>query len=209
MKSLLLTLAVLISMAYSACLRAQEQFKILFLNESPIEIGGKSCQVNDIINSTDNIVWKSQKQVMKILNLTNQRQSILAARGFNKRKYRTISSYLTQKKRLSTRDGEALLLPQLKDYLSNTFYLIDSIFVKTLVPIDDNHFFYADYQYEGEVIHKRLPVTSNGFLIDFSLYVIDGDSIPPFETNVNIFYYNKLKEEVIPITNKMHIVPVE
>lgn len=80
------------------------------------------------------------KQVMKILNLTNQRQSILAARGFNKRKYRTISSYLTQNKRLSTRDGEALLLPQLKDYLSNTFYLIDSIFVKTQVPMDDYHF---------------------------------------------------------------------
>lgn len=209
MKSLLLTLAVLVSMAYSACLQAQEQFKILFLNESPIEIGGKSCQVNDTINSADNIVWKSQKQVMKILNLTNQRQSILAARGFNKRKYRTISSYLTQNKRLSTRDGEALLLPQLKDYLSNTFYLIDSIFVKTLVPMDDYHFFYADYHYEGEVIHKRLPVTYNGFLIDFSLYIIDGDSIPPFETNVDIFYYDKLKEEVIPITNKMHIVPVE
>ena len=146
---------------------------------------------------------------MKILNLTNQRQSILAARGFNKRKYRTISSYLTQNKRLSTRDGEALLLPQLKDYLSNTFYLIDSIFVKTQVPMDDYHFFYADYHYEGEVIHKRLPVTSNGFLIDFSLYIIDGDSIPPFETNVDIFYYDKLKEEVIPITNKMHIIPVE
>ena len=78
MKSLLLTLAVLVNMAYSTCLQAQEQFKILFLNESPIEIGGKSCQVNDTINSADNIVWKSQKQVMKILNLTNQRQSILA-----------------------------------------------------------------------------------------------------------------------------------
>ncbi|EDY96539.1 hypothetical protein BACPLE_00982 [Phocaeicola plebeius DSM 17135] len=196
-------------MTHAICLQAQEQFKILFLNESPIEIGGKYCQENDIFNSKDKIVWKNDKQVMKVLNLTNQRQSILAARGFKNGKHRTISSYLTQNKRLSTRDSEALLLPQLKDYLSNTFYLIDSICVKTLVPMDYNHFFYADYHYKGEVIHKRLPITSNGFLIDFSLYIIDGDSIPPFETNVDIFYYDKLKEEVIPITNKMHIVPIE
>lgn len=209
MKALLLTLAVLGSMAYAVCLQAQEQFKILFLNESSIEIGGRSCQVNDVFNSTDKIKWKNDKQVMKVLNLTSQKQCVLAARGFKKGRHRTISSYLTQNKRLSTRDGEALLLPQLKEYLSDTFYLIDSICVKPLVSMDDKHFFYADYRYKGEVIHKRLPAASNGFMIDFSLYTIDGNPIAPFETDVCIFYYNELKEEVTPVTKRMHIVPVE
>ncbi len=192
-----------------ATMHAQEQYKILFLNTSPIEIGGKQCQVNDCFDISDKIHWKNDGQVMKVMNLRTQRQSVVAARGFKKKKHKTLSSYLSQNKQLSTRDGSPLLLPQLKDYLADTFYLIDSIEVKALAPMDDRHFFYADYRYKDEIIHKRLPATENGFLIDYSLFTIDGKPITPFETDLSIYYLDNEQEKAMLITTHMHVVPVK
>ena len=150
--------AILCSGVFSVLANAQEQYKILFLNISPVEIAGRECKVNDCFHVNDKIEWKDKKQVMKVLSLSTQKQSVIAARDFSAGKHKTLSSYIIQTKRLSTRDGASLPLPQLKEYLADTFYLIDSIEVKTLLPVNDNKFFYAGYEYEGEVVYKKFPV---------------------------------------------------
>lgn len=189
-------------------LQAQEQYRILFLNRPPVEIGGRECRVNDCFEAEETIRWKDDRQVMKVISLRTQLQSVVAARGFQTDKPQTLASYISQRKRLSTRDGSPMLLPQLRDYLTDTFYLIDSIEVKTLLPVDDGHFFYADYYYGGELIHKRLPAVEQGFRIDRSLFTIDGTPVPPFETDLSVYYLDEEKGEAVPVTTGLHLVPV-
>jgi hypothetical protein len=93
------------------------------------------------------------------------------------------------------------------NYLADTFYLVDSIEVKTSLKTDDNHFFYAAYQYNGEIINKKLPTAGNGFVIDYSIYTIDGQSICPFETMLSLYYMDAEKGERLLLSDKFLLVP--
>lgn len=199
--------AILCSGVFTVVMDAQERYKILFLNISPVEIAGRECNVNDCFNIDEKIVWKNEKQIMKVISLSSQKQSVIAAREFTENKHKSLSSYIIQTKRLSTRDGASLPLPQLKEYLTGTFYLIDSIKIKTLLPINDSHFFYASYKYDGEVIHKKLPSTDNVFIIDYSLFTIDGAPITPFETLISVYYMDNEKGESMLITDRLQLIP--
>lgn len=187
---------------------AQDQYRILYLNTETIKISDRICRVKDTFNDDEVISWSHKKQVMKVLNTSTQRQHILAARDFNEDSSNTLSSYFHQTQRLSTREGTLMMLPQLREYLSNTFYLIDEIQVKTTLPIDESHFFYADYIYKGELIHKKLPVIQQGFKIDFSLYTIDGKEIEAFETPISIYYMDANNGEAAVVTTEMYLIPV-
>lgn len=209
MRTILLIQFFLCGLFGTNSLWAQEQYRILYINSNSIDIGGKQCHVNDCFSADDKIRWKNKNQVMKVICLSTQQQRIFAARDLKKSKHKTLSSYISQRKHMSTRDGVLLSLSQLEDCLADTFYLIDSIEIKTIVPVDEHHFFYAEYCYKGDSILKRLPTIEQGFLIDFSLFTIDGKPITPFETDLSIFYLDETKSASTPITAKMHIVPVK
>lgn len=209
MRTILFTQFLLCIFLWTTGLCAQEQYRILFINSDSINIGGKQCYVNDCFSSEDRIRWKNKNQVMKVICLSTQQQRIFAARDLKKSKHKTLSSYISQRKSMSTRDGGVLTLSQLEDHLAATFYLIDSIEIKTIAPIDEHHFFYAEYCYKGNSILKRLPAIEQGFLIDFSLFTIDDKPITPFETDLSIFYLDEAKSSSTPITSKMHVVPVK
>ena len=200
-------LAFLCFCVFTVLTDAQERYKILFLNMSPVEIAGRECNVNDCFDIDEKIVWKNEKQVMKVLSLSSQKQSVIAAREFSGGRHKTLSSYLVQTKRLSTREGASLPLPQLKEYLSDTFYLIDSIKVKTLLPVNESHFFYAGYEYAGEFIYKKLSSTDNDFIIDYSLFIIDGVPVRPFETPLSVYYMDNEKGESMLITDQLLLIP--
>lgn len=207
MKRRILFLILVCTSTFAINIAAQDRYKILFLNISPVEIGGKKCQVSDTFNSDEVIEWTDERQVMKVLSLKSQKQSVIAAREFAQGRYKTLSSYFQQPKRLSTRDGAVMPVPQLMNYLADTFYLIDSIEVKTSLKTDDNHFFYAAYQYNGEIINKKLPTAGNGFVIDYSIYTIDGQSICPFETMLSLYYMDAEKGERLLLSDKFLLVP--
>ncbi len=209
MRTILFIQFLLCGLFGANCFCAQEQYRILYINSDSIDIGGKQCHVNDCFSSDDKIRWKNKNQVIKVICLSTQKQRILAARDLKKGKHKTLSSYISQRKRMSTRDGGFLSLSQLEDSLAETFYLIDSIEIKTIVPVDDHHFFYAEYCYKGNSILKRLTAIEQGFLIDFSLFTIDGKPITPFETDLSIFYFDETKSASTPITARMHVVPVK
>jgi hypothetical protein len=70
-------------------------------------------------------------------------------------------------------------------------------------PMDDTKFFYAQYQYEGETINKKLE--SQGEKLIFNLtdfYSIDGQPVEPnMASEGKLFYYNAEDQSSTFITN--------
>lgn len=84
--------------------------------------------------------------------------------------------------------------------LGNTYKVAVS---STAFPMNDDKFFYANYQYGGEAINKRLASQGDSLIIDVvSFYSVDGKSIDPMETSdVKLFYYDAGSEESTFVTN--------
>lgn len=209
MKILRLSLLVLSMLTSVLTLSAQENYKILFLNTPNIKIGERLCRLGDCFNENEVIVWENEKQAMKVVCTRTNKQNIILAKLNKGKRDRTLSSYLVQNKHLSARVGSPLTVAELKNYLSDTFYLIDSIKIPTSLLINEKKFFYLSYSYEGEVINKKLPSGKGCFIIDKMIYSIDGKLIPPFDTTFSVYYLNEQKGECLPLTTEMRILPVE
>ncbi|MEQ8907376.1 hypothetical protein [Ekhidna sp.] len=73
----------------------------------------------------------------------------------------------------------------------------------TAFPMNDNRFFYAQYQYNGETINKRLD--NDGEILIFNLtdfYSIDGQPVDPnLATESKLFYYNADDQSSTFLTN--------
>lgn len=209
MKTIIATILLLTGASVITTIHAQDLYKILFLNTPSIQIGKKTCKTGDCFEGNSQIEWTHPDQAMKVLNMQNQRQSIILSKQYKAQKSTSLTTYLTQNKHLSTRNGTALTLPQLKKYLANTFYLLDSIEVKTLQPTDQYHYFYIAYTYQKEIINKRIRCHEGAFVIDRSLFIIDGRPIEPFDTTLKVFYLDEKSEKQMLVTDRLHLISIK
>jgi len=69
-------------------------------------------------------------------------------------------------------------------------------------PMNDSKFFYAQYQYEGEAINKKLTNEEDQLIVKPSAFFsIDGNSIDPLDASeIKLFYYNAEAQESTMIT---------
>ncbi len=76
-------------------------------------------------------------------------------------------------------------------------------------PINENQFFYAQYQYKGEAINKKLSNDGSSLLImEDEFYSIDNSAIDPQEVSeIYLYYYNANTQESTQLT-EMRINPV-
>lgn len=192
------------------CSQSQSSYKILFLNTPSVSIGDKECKVGDTFNADEKIKWiKSiDRQVMKVINLSTQRQLIFSSEDFRKHKSNSLSSYLVQTNNLSSRDGKILNAIDLKNHLNNVFYLIDSITVETYLPTDEKHFFYATFNYNGETINKKLKRKEKSILINWGIFEIDGVAVPPKDIILQLFYLDLDTEKILKVCDEMIVIPV-
>lgn len=181
-------------------------WKILYLNTPDIIVDGRVLHTGDTFREPAAISWSKPRQAMKLLNLSTYKQRLVVGERYASSKAQTLSEYLRSEKSLSTRQGVLGSLTEINAYLSDTFYLADTIQVFTTLPTDDSHFFYASYQYKGEWINKRLSSQSGHFLLTMSLYTIDEKPVPPFDTTLRVYYYDAAKGESVLLTDAMHII---
>lgn len=84
--------------------------------------------------------------------------------------------------------------------LGNTYKVAVS---SSAFPMNDNKFFYANYQYGGEAINKKLSSQGDSLIVDAgSFYSVDNRSIDPMETSdAKLFYYDTGSQESTFVTN--------
>lgn len=78
----------------------------------------------------------------------------------------------------------------------------------TSYPSDDQRFFYASYEYQGETINKKLEVFDDELVFEaITFYAVDGQAIDPNQTsNAKLFYFDSNIEESTEITDLQFVV---
>ena len=100
---------------------------------------------------------------------------------------------------IASRSGAILNLIDLKNHFKDNYLIIDQVKVSVgqdAFPMDDNNFFYLQYQHDGETIRKKLDAEDNHLIIDKSeLFKIDGNPIEPKNEETMALYYRKSAEK--------------
>ncbi len=197
-------------LAVLACIAAAAQtdnYKILYINTPAINIGGKQLGRGDEFPASATINWSSEKQAMRVVSTTTNRQLTLSPRVTSGKK--SLAAYLSGRKALATRPGYPASIPELRSELPSEIDLLDRHEVYTSLPVDDVRFFYASYTRDGEEINKILPaLAEGGFCIDRTLWEIDGEMHAPVPTEIAIFYYDTAAGTVAEVATGITINPL-
>lgn len=198
MKKIMLTLLSALVVPLLAC---ADNYKILYLNSSTIKIGNRVCQTGDVFDDGDVIFWTTDKQAFKAQNTTSKTIRLYAAPDFRKTDSKTIRDYMFRKGHLSTRS--AMSLSELETYLSDEFFLLDSISVESTEMTDSHHYFVVSYQMDGKTVKKKLKGNHGELVITRSLFP---ESASVSEFTLTVSYVNKKIEDEYLLTNTMKIV---
>lgn len=191
MRKVLLLLSLCLSFTATA-----QDFKILFLNTETIKIGGKDLKKGDVFNESDKIVWKDDKQAMKVLSLSDYKQFVITAPGFKQNKVQNLKDYMVRSNRLSTRGSGSL--SSVERQIGETLYVIDTTEVSISFEPNESEFFFLLKDGDRHILEYK-----EGRLL-FTPDIWDGrqDMI-----TVNLFFHHSDNEEEIVIEDLI-IVPI-
>lgn len=205
-------LLILFSVAVVAS-RADE-FQVLRVNTSSgILIDGKICKKGDSFSDASRVVWKREYQTIEAVNLKTYDIVTFAVLENDKKTGRIIDydlnknnqgkdSYYVKIHHLSTRAGISTL-SDLSEYLDGTFYLLDTIYVESPIPLNNTRYYYITYQYKGETVKKRLKSEDNTIVIERSSFDFPEDSC--VEITAKVYFCSELEEEDYLLTESMVI----
>ena len=194
-----IALALSLTMAVSA---SADDFKLLFVNSGTINIGGKERKVGDVVPDKATINWSSDKQAIKVQNVSNKSMKIISAMQQKQVGSKSIFDFMTKTGHLSTRGDGLMGVEGLEEYLRNTFYLLDFEKVESMLETTDKAYFQVEFSVKGKSFTKKLKGDAKSFTLDaetFSVAGAEGIEIP-----VKISYCDEEGTEVI--TDKMKVV---
>lgn len=129
----------------------------------------------------------------KLLVMNERGQTFLCLKAKNRRGFELYPSKAPR----NTRPGIALNQFTLQQYLStDTIYVLDNqldVLVSVLMyPMDEDHFFYLQYQGRGELVNKKLAFGGDTlFITKEDLYQIEGQQIQMDSIqNPTLFHYD-------------------
>jgi len=113
---------------------------------------------------------------------------------------------------VSTRGGAMINAMDLKNHFSENYLLLDELELKVnsdSYPMNNNNFFYLQYELNGEVIPKKLKHT--GDVLEFTasdIFTVDGKQLPiPLKTDMSIYYRDNINKVSKKISSFTLVVP--
>ena len=207
MQKLILTLCIIFSFV---SLRADE-YQILRLNNKTININDKVLTVGDKFSDSDEIKWEKSKSSVMIIQKHNSMQRRLSASDFNN-KVKTVLDYFKSIERLSDRSTKFPLMgisDHKKFFESDTFILIDAIFIDSKWRIDAENYFKIRYTYNNKSYSKKIPTRNN--VMTITPHILCPEIIASKSEvllNCQIEYVELDYGEITPITDKLKILYV-
>lgn len=94
---------------------------------------------------------------------------------------------------ISSRSGALINLIDLQNHFTGDYLVLNELVLEVGAdnfPMDEAHFFYLSYEFEGEKIRKKLGYRSNNRLIisKDEIFKIDGEPIPVQKFNMALYY---------------------
>lgn len=190
-----------------------DKFVVLRVNTSDILIDGKICKKGDTLSDASKVVWKLENQTIKAVNLRTYDIVTFAVLKNDKKTGRIKDydlnkknpekgNYYIKKQHLSTRAGLSTL-SDLSEYLQGTFYLMDTIYVESPIPLKTTRYYYITYLQNGENVKKKLHSEGNTIVIERSLFGLADNSCA--EVTAKVYFCSEIEDEDHALTDSMII----
>lgn len=210
-----LTLSILVmssSFAYKNAnpnLPDDDKYKVIKVNgQIQIKKTGKNLSQGDEFASNTALDFKTTESRAAVISSSKGR-FILTADNNNSKG----SNLVPAMNSVATRSGAIINIIDLKNVFFDNYVIIEEVRMKigkdAFPMIMDEKFFYVDYEYNGEVISKRLKFSNDTLIMSKSdIFKIDGKAIEnPYSIEIKLYYRNELKEESTPINTFNAVFP--
>lgn len=171
-----------------------DNFKVVKVAGSiQIKKSGNLLSQGDIISSTETIIFKTEDARASVISKKNGR-FVLSSQG--KIEAPLKNNLIPAMNNISSRSGSILNLIDLQAYCKGKHVILDNVSMyispKAFL-LSDTSFFFAQYEYMGEKIDKKLLYKKDTLLINRDhLFTIDNVAVEiPQSAEVKIFYFSK------------------
>lgn len=172
-----------------------EDYRILFINSSTINIGGKELKKGDVFSDKEIINWKSKDMAIKVMNLKSHKVLVLSAQEKTASENKCLADYLMQNMRLSSRDLA-------EDLCDSEEYLLDSLLIQKAGNADVSHYV-MEYRMFGKRKRVELPVVEEKYLV-INRDVFENTRLIPILVNIFCVFDNST--ETIPYIKDLKLI---
>lgn len=190
-KTLLLTMVALMVWGIAKA----EDYRILFINSSTINIGDKELKKGDVFSDKEIINWKSKDMAIKVMNLKSHKVLVLSAQEKTASENKCLADYLMQNMRLSSRDLA-------EDLCDSEEYLLDSLLIQKADNADVSHYV-MEYRMFGKRKRVELPVVEEKYLV-INRDVFENTRLIPILVNIFCVFDNST--ETIPYIKDLKLI---
>jgi hypothetical protein len=184
---------------------AQTDYKVIKVNGSiTMKSSGKNLATGTVFSDNENLTFGQPTAKAAVINPDKGRFVITPENATDLTNSK--SNFIPGLSNISSRSGASSLrnIVDMKNYFTGNFMVFDStnIIVNSPdFPIDDNNFFYCRYNYNNEVINKKLGFKGDTIVIyKNDLLSIDGKPILSDEVSeIQLFYYKKNENKSVLI----------
>lgn len=188
---------LLISVCIPCC---ADNYKILQMNTSSLQIGNVLCKQGDTFSDESPILWTSDKQAIKGMNLQTKQIRMFVSKDFKDAKAKSIKEYFLKSNHLSTRGG-AISFSDLAEELSETQYILGTLPIESPVPLDSLSSYVISYVDNGIKKWCTLMSTESMFFLNRELFNEESQN----EYTLSLFYRRRGCDDYL-ITDGLHVI---
>lgn len=133
-----------------------DSYQVLFANSEKITIGKQVAKRGLIFSDEDHIIWTSETQALKVLNLSTNMVMVIAKKGFDRQKALSLADYFHKVKHLSTRDYNTATI--LTDSIC---YLLDTLRIDAGNHYGDEVIDEVVLKIDGELVTSKIQKTKD------------------------------------------------
>ncbi len=202
--------SILFAIIISLNLFAQDNYKVIKVNGSiMVQKSNSELQRGSVFDANDELNFKTSNARAAVIN-PGKGRFILMPNNSNVAYAR--ANLTPSMNNISSRAGAIINKIDLSNYFSDNYVIIEKSYIKvssSTFKMDDDNFFYIQYNYKGEDIPKKLKYKNDTIIINKTeLFTIDGWPITnPNISKMELMYMSKEKGGSIYISSFNPIFP--
>ncbi len=173
----------------------EEQYHVIkVVGKIIIKKSGSLLEQGNIITASESIIFTSPEAKASVISEKSGRL-VLSSNGKKKEEAVSIrANLIPAMNNISSRSGSILNSLDLQNYFQDSNVILDEtrIFINpSSFVMNDTSFFFARYEYKGEMIDKKILFRQDTILLNRKqLFTIDGVAVTnPEYLNAELFYY--------------------
>lgn len=193
-------------MSFASTMLAVDEYKVIKVNGKILyKTNGKSMATGDVFKSNTTLDFKTTTSRAAVVSKEKGRFVLTPQVGKSK------SNLVPAVNNMSSRSGAILNTLDLQNHFNGRYVVIGKAAIEVgekAYPLNDEHFFYIQYNFKDEVIRKKLKSSNNAFSLSADeIFNIDGKAIKMFEAEMSLYYRDEADKKSIKISSFTPIFP--